>query len=90
MGGLSEDEFWDLTITEIVSICEFRERQHLLPAAMICSLIANVYRDEKKQPKPFQPADFLPGEQQQQQQGMTKEQWIAVGKAWHLALGGSV
>jgi hypothetical protein len=31
------------------------------PAAMICSLLANINRDRDQRPEPFTPADFLPG-----------------------------
>lgn len=34
--------------------------QGYIQAAIICSVIANVNRDEKKKPKPFIPEDFLP------------------------------
>ena len=29
-------------------------------AGMVCSLIANVYRDAKRKPEPFTPEDFMP------------------------------
>jgi hypothetical protein len=31
------------------------------PAAMICSLLANINRDEERRPEPYTPNDFLPG-----------------------------
>lgn len=31
-------------------------------AAMICVTLANIHRDEKKKPQPFQISDFLPEE----------------------------
>ncbi|MFA5693478.1 MAG: hypothetical protein WC907_07665 [Acholeplasmataceae bacterium] len=35
-------------------------------AGMVCSLIANVYRDAKRKPKPFTPEDFMPVTKQQE------------------------
>ena len=32
-----------------------------MPAAMICSVMANIVRDEDKRPEPWTPADFMPG-----------------------------
>ena len=29
-------------------------------AALICALLANIYRDSDKKPEPFQPSDFMP------------------------------
>jgi hypothetical protein len=37
----------------------FRDR--LWPAALVCSVIANVNRDAEKRPEPFSAADFMPG-----------------------------
>jgi hypothetical protein len=31
-----------------------------LQAAIICSILANVNRDSKKKPKPYEPKDFMP------------------------------
>jgi hypothetical protein len=36
-------------------------RERIYPAALICSVLANVNRDAEKRPEPFQPADFMPG-----------------------------
>jgi hypothetical protein len=33
----------------------------MAPAAMICSLLANIHRDEDAHPEPYTPADFMPG-----------------------------
>jgi len=35
-------------------------------AGMVCSLIANVYRDAKRKPEPFTPEDFMPVTKQQE------------------------
>jgi hypothetical protein len=54
-----------------------RERRKLEGAAMICSLIANTHRDEKKKREPFTPADFLPPDPAES--GKPKEtDWAAV------------
>ena len=36
-------------------------RERIYPAALICSVLANVNRDAEKRPEPWQPADFMPG-----------------------------
>jgi hypothetical protein len=36
-------------------------RERIYPAALICSVLANVNRDSEKRPEPWQPADFMPG-----------------------------
>ena len=36
-------------------------RERIYPAALICSVIANVNRDPDKRSEPWQPADFMPG-----------------------------
>lgn len=33
----------------------------MLPAALVCSVIANVNRDPERRSEPYIPADFLPG-----------------------------
>lgn len=45
----------------------FGEWREDLRAAKICAIIANVNRDEKRKPKPFSPADFMPDFTQQYQ-----------------------
>jgi hypothetical protein len=37
------------------------KRRDVYPAALICSIIANVHRDPDKRSEPWQPADFMPG-----------------------------
>jgi hypothetical protein len=36
-------------------------RERIYPAALICSVLANVNRDPDRRPEPWQPADFMPG-----------------------------
>ena len=62
--GFTRDEFLSC------SPCEFElllqddleeQKERLYPAAIVCSVIANVNRDPERRPEPFQPADFMPG-----------------------------
>lgn len=62
--GLSRDEFlscspceFDLLLRD--EIGQIRERVY--PAALICSVLANLHRDPEKRPDAWQPADFMPG-----------------------------
>jgi hypothetical protein len=36
-------------------------RDRLLPAAMVCAMLANIHRDQENHPELYTPADFLPG-----------------------------
>jgi hypothetical protein len=38
-----------------------RDRRRMVPAAMICSVIANVHRDSEQRSEPWTIQDFLPG-----------------------------
>jgi hypothetical protein len=38
-----------------------QERERLVPAALICAVIANSHRDPDRRPEPWTPADFMPG-----------------------------
>jgi len=38
-----------------------RFKETLWPAALVCSVIANVNRDSDKRSEPWTPADFMPG-----------------------------
>ena len=38
-----------------------RDRRQMVPAAMICSVIANVHRDPEQRSEPWTIQDFLPG-----------------------------
>ena len=42
-------------------------------AGMVCSLIANVYRDQQRKPEPFTPEDFMPVTKRDNQQQETKK-----------------
>ena len=60
---LNEEEFWGLTLKEFGLLVERYnaeiERQDFR-VALVCALIANIYRDDKRHPEPFTPQDFLP------------------------------
>lgn len=61
--GLSEDELWGLTLREYCLLVDrwiAAEERADLRTAQIASLIANIYRDEKKKPAPYTPKDFMP------------------------------
>lgn len=44
-----------------------RERRMFVPAALICATICNVNRDPDSRPEPFTVADFLPGEESEEE-----------------------
>ena len=56
-------------------------------AALICSVLANIWRDTKKKTTPFLPEDFMPREKTVQQ---TVEQMFATVKMLNTAFGGEV
>lgn len=37
------------------------QHERLVPAALICSVLANINRDPDRRSEPYTPADFLPG-----------------------------
>lgn len=43
------------------------ERMADIRAGMICSTLANINRDSKRTPDPFQPADFMPWVEKKQE-----------------------
>lgn len=54
-------------------------------AALICSILANIYRDPKKKSQPFTPEDFMPGHEKKAQ---SREQMLANIKLLHATFGG--
>lgn len=54
-------------------------------AAMICSILAEIYRDRKKRPKAFTPNDFMP---QEKKGPMDTQQMSSAIKDITLTLGG--
>lgn len=67
--GLSSDGFWSLTLAQFDSLARrYRDCQRRMDyrAAMVCSIIAEVYRDRKKRIKPFTPDDFMMKEESEE------------------------
>lgn len=38
----------------------YQDRRRIVPAALVCSVLANINRNERKRPQPFTIADFMP------------------------------
>jgi len=88
--GLKPSEFWELTPAEWERMARgylARKEQADYRAALICAVLANIHRDEKKRREPYQPSDFMPksGEQKAPQ---TPEQMLRLVELWNAALGG--
>ena len=82
--GLSEEEFWGLTLKEFNALSErYGVNQEWLNyrAALICSVLANIARDPKKKGTPYIPRDFMPGGKQPYQK-QTAKQMLATAKMW--------
>ncbi len=79
--GLRGDD-WFITPRELEALIKRHnsvQRNGLLGAAMVCSLLANINRDESKRKEPFTVADFMPGEKTeptiQQKLAVQRDQW---------------
>jgi len=59
-----------------------------LQAGIVASMIANVYRDRKKQRKPFAPADFLPVFERKRKRRQTWQQQLQIVEMLNQAFGG--
>jgi len=85
---LSEQETWELSWEEYEALLKRRElefeRQNY-HAALVCSVIANVFRDKKQ--RAFKPADFMPSQKPKRRQ--TPEQMIEIIKGWQAFYGKS-
>jgi len=60
---LSENDFWKLTPREFNALTErYKEAKTWLDyrAALICSVMANIWRDPKRKRTPFSPDEFMP------------------------------
>lgn len=44
------------------------QRDRIYPAAMVCSVMANVNRDSDQRPEPYTPADFMPGAKSEEEE----------------------
>ena len=60
---MSDKEFWHLTLVQLNALIKqnnLSERARNWRAALICSVLANIYRNPKKKVNPFEPEDFMP------------------------------
>lgn len=88
--GLTEVEFWALTLKELNALSErHQSNQSWLDyrAALVCAVFANTTRDAKKRMKPFVPGDFMPKGKTRRQ---TAEQMFAAVQLLNAAFGGKV
>lgn len=65
--GIGPRDVWQYTPEEVYFMLDVAARRYEreqyrsdFRAGMVCSLIANVYRDAKRKPEPFTPEDFMP------------------------------
>jgi hypothetical protein len=59
-------------------------------AALICAVLANIYRDKKRKSTPFKPEDFMPEYEQKVKKQQTPEEQFAIVKMLNAAFGGNV
>lgn len=88
--GLKPDEFWTLTPAEwerMVKGYLAREERADYRAGLICAVLANINRDEKKRSKPYEPADFMP-QPSKPTAPQTPEQMLKIVEFWNASLGG--
>jgi len=88
---LSDSEFWGLNLKQYNALIEryiIEQENSDLRSALICSLLANIYRDPKKRQKPYEPADFMP--QRRPRKLKTDEQMRDDLTALNAILGGEI
>ena len=88
--GLSEDEFWSLTLAQFDALTKrYNYEQEWLDyrAALICAVIANVNRNPKKH-KAFQPKDFMPRRQVKSVEELTPDRMLEHLRILNIAHGG--
>jgi len=86
---LTEEEFWALTPAQFDALVRRKmanEERQDYRAALICSVLANAFRDKKKRRKPFTPADFVPKKRLRRKQ--TWQQQLRIIELLNIALGG--
>ena len=78
--GISPRDVWQYTPEEVYFMLDVAARRYEreqyradFRAGMVCSLIANVYRDAKRKPEPFTPEDFMPVTKQQETKKVDKQ-----------------
>jgi len=87
---LSDEQFWQLTPAQFNALVKRKmidEEQKDYRTALICSVIANVFRDKKKRRKPFKPQDFMPQRRKQKRKQTWQEQ-LALVQILNVAFGG--
>lgn len=89
---MQEKDFWRLTLKQFCALAgrhTARLEREDYRAALVCSVLANVNRDEKKRRQPFTPEDFMPGKARPQKQ-QTTDDMLNMVKVLNAALGGEV
>lgn len=83
---------WFITPRELEALVKRYEKMHtaaftesLLPAAMICANVYNLFRDEKKQSEPFKAADFMPQEKKEVKELTEHEKLTIKRDEWRRA-----
>ncbi|MCL5290562.1 MAG: hypothetical protein M1489_05995 [Firmicutes bacterium] len=91
---MSERDFWRLTLRQfdaLVSRHMASQEREDYRAGMICAILANIHRDEKKRRQPFTPLDFIPGRTRGRVQApQTPEDMLQTVKLLNAAFGGVV
>ncbi len=94
--GLSQSEWETISPVEFGELAQRKRdeaerirKEGQYNAALICSVLANINRDSKKKPSPFQPKDFMPTEVKEKK-AQTPEQVAETLKAYTMAMGGKV
>lgn len=88
---LSDSQFWHLTLAQFDALIErhIQEQENLdVRAALICTTLANIYRDPKKRRKAFEVQDFMP--QRRPKRKKSEEQVKDELMALNIALGGEI
>ena len=57
-------------------------------SAMICATLGNLYRDEKKRKKPYQPKDFMPQREKKNEDKQSWEDQLKIIEMLNAAMGG--
>jgi hypothetical protein len=59
-------------IAGFIEQLELEDRRRMAPAALVCTVLANIHRDPTTKPEPWQISDFLPDPDAKTEQ----EEWI--------------
>lgn len=91
---MSDEEFWGLALPEFLALLDRRREELRLshaPAALICSVMAEMKRDPAKRAEPFSASDFMPsGKPAKLPEPQTAEQMAARVRMLASALGGTL